>query len=68
MNKRRLPLRGGGVMRCCGESLDAYESNPNCIQSEGTKIDCLYCPSGLIVRDGAWEWDQTNNRERKSDG
>lgn len=51
---RRLPLRIGGVMRCCIATLDDALVTEN----EGDTLDCRHCSSRLRVRDGAWEWDQ----------
>jgi hypothetical protein len=49
-------LRQGGVMRCCIATLSArVEDGP---PVEGERLACLYCSSGLIYRDGAWEWDR----------
>ncbi|MDP3794197.1 MAG: hypothetical protein Q8R07_05640 [Candidatus Uhrbacteria bacterium] len=51
---RTLPLRQGGVMRCCVQTLD------NALfyhEKEGDVLPCRYCSSSLIVRDGAWEWN-----------
>ena len=50
---RRLPLRIGGVMRCCIETLD---TTPMTTEDEGTVLPCRWCKSSLRVRDGAWEW------------
>jgi len=51
---RQLPLRIGGVMRCCLETLNTTPV----IENEGDVLPCRYCKSQLRVRDGAWEWDQ----------
>jgi hypothetical protein len=47
------PVRIGGLMRCCTETLrvDAGWAK------EGQVINCLYCPSAMRLRDGAWEWN-----------
>lgn len=60
MRDRRLPLRQGGVMRCCIATLAEYEGidGAGVEQSEGTVLPCKYCKSSLIVRDGAWEWNR----------
>lgn len=50
---RKLPLRIGGVMRCCIETLDTTPV----IENEGDVLPCKYCSSSLRVRDGAWEWN-----------
>ena len=55
MPETRLPLRIGGVMRCCVQVLN--EHGPSASNSaEGDTLTCPYCGGGLIVRDGAWEW------------
>lgn len=50
-------LRQGGVMRCCVATLwlRMLEERP---PEEGEKLPCKWCSSGLIYRDGAWEWDR----------
>jgi hypothetical protein len=58
MHLRNLPLRLGGVMRCCIETLDTTEVE----EKEGDVLPCKYCRSRLIVRDGAWEWDSKYER------
>jgi len=50
---RQLPLRIGGVMRCCIETLNTTPVSEN----DGDVLPCRYCKSQLRVRDGAWEWD-----------
>jgi hypothetical protein len=50
---RQLPLRIGGVMRCCIATLDEAIVTEN----EGDTLHCRWCKSQLRVRDGAWEWD-----------
>ena len=52
---RTLPLRIGGVMRCCIETLD---TTPITSEAEGTILPCKYCSSSLRVREGAWEWNR----------
>ena len=55
-HRNRHMLRIGGVMRCCIATLDervARDREPQ----EGEKLPCNWCSSGLIYRDGAWEWD-----------
>lgn len=56
---RKLPLRIGGVMRCCVETLNTTPV----IESEGDVLPCRYCSSRLRVRDGAWEWDDEYHKE-----
>lgn len=48
------PIRIGGLMRCCTETIRAYEGP----QDEGTVLACRYCSETSIVRDGAWEWNR----------
>lgn len=55
MSDAPLPLRIGGVMRCCVATLDAI-GPPASMTKEGDTLSCSYCSSGLIVRGGAWEW------------
>jgi hypothetical protein len=54
-------LRPGGVMRCCIETLSKHIGRqPETVPvAEGDRLGCLYCSSGLIYRDGAWEWDRS---------
>ena len=51
---RTLPLRIGGVMRCCIETLN---TTPLESEAEGTVLPCRWCKSSLRVRNGAWEWN-----------
>jgi hypothetical protein len=51
---RKLPLRLGGVMRCCIETL----STTPVTEEEGEILKCKWCSSSLIVRNGVWEWNQ----------
>ena len=49
-------LRPGGVMRCCIATLEKrMASGP---PHEGELLPCDHCSSGLIYRDGAWEWNR----------
>lgn len=50
----RLPVRIGGLMRCCTGTLAEY-GGP---EDEGTVLPCKWCSSSMIVRDGAWEWNR----------
>jgi hypothetical protein len=56
---RELPLRIGGVMRCCIETLDTALVT----EVEGEILSCKYCDSSLRIRDGAWEWNQPTRKE-----
>lgn len=49
------PIRIGGLMRCCIESL---ERNAPDDAPEGTAFRCLWCSdeAGMIFRDGVWQW------------
>jgi hypothetical protein len=49
-----LPLRPGGVMRCCEETLRTVPV----MEEEGTVLPCLHCSTSLVLRDGKWEWNQ----------
>jgi hypothetical protein len=52
-SERPLPIRIGGVMRCCVATVREWTGEPN----EGTTLPCNFCASQMRVRDGAWEWD-----------
>jgi len=52
--KTKLHIRIGGVMRCCLATLQQADVE----DKEGEVLPCKYCHSSLIVRDGAWEWNQ----------
>lgn len=47
-------VRGGGLMRCCIESLADAPPNP----TEGETFRCKWChdEAGMVFRDGAWQW------------
>lgn len=51
---RDWPVRIGGLMRCCTETLrvDAGWAK------EGQVLACLYCSHSMRLRDGAWEWNR----------
>ena len=66
MSLTQKPLRIGGVMRCCSETLFRYQDD-NGIEEEGTVLPCKWCKSSLIVKDGAWEWNQETDIEIKRD-
>lgn len=55
MMRDRIPLRIGGVVRCCVATLADYE-NDDGVNDEGTVLPCKYCKSALIVRGRTWEW------------
>ena len=55
-----LPVRTGGLMRCCAGTLEEYEGP----EEEGTVARCKWCSSSMVVRDGAWQW----NREPAEEG
>ncbi len=59
---RRLPLRIGGVFRCCIETLDTTPV----LENEGAILPCKYCKSSLRVRDGAWEWNDVDEDDLDS--
>lgn len=54
MNEHKL--RPGGVMRCCIATLEIRTTKGP--PEEGETLPCQWCSSGLIYRDGAWEWDR----------
>lgn len=51
----------GGLMRCCIESIRAYEMYET-IDCDGTVVHCVACKDSAIIRNGKWEW----NREKES--
>ena len=51
----RKPLAIGGVMRCCGATLDDHEAAGGTAE-EGAVLPCKYCKSALHVKDGMWRW------------
>jgi hypothetical protein len=55
LHPRQLPIRIGGMMRCCIHTLD----NSIVREAEGDTLRCHHCKSRLRVREGAWEWDDT---------
>lgn len=59
---RRLPLRIGGVMRCCIQTLN---DTPLRSENEGEILKCVYCSNSLRVRAGAWEWNDERECEKK---
>lgn len=54
-------IRPGGVMRCCIDTWlkRSHNGEP---PREGEKLPCEYCSSGLVYREGAWEWDRERER------
>lgn len=49
------PVRIGGLMRCCTETLRVSAE----WAKEGQVLACLYCTrSTMRLRDGAWEWNR----------
>jgi hypothetical protein len=58
----RLPIRIGGLMRCC---IQSYENAAPTAENtaEGDVLACAWCSSSMVVRDGAWEW----NHPRRGD-
>lgn len=55
-----LPIRQGGLFRCCIETWRT-DAPPASLTQEGDLLDCAHCRIGyMIVRDGAWEWDNPN--------
>lgn len=53
-------MRGGGVMRCCFDTVARYEGP----QEEGMVLPCDYSDKHTLVhRDGAWEWNRHDELE-----
>jgi hypothetical protein len=50
--KRPLPIRIGGLMRCCIQAIRSADVEPK----EGAAVVCPGCKSTAVVRSGAWEW------------
>ena len=48
--------RGGGLYRCCIQTLmdTIFENDPK----EEDKLPCDYCDSSLIYKNDAWEWNK----------
>ncbi len=63
------PVRLGGVMRCCLGTLSDLQEAQRSLQgqaevpAEGTMVPCRWCRSGLVFRNGAWEWGQEMDHE-----
>lgn len=51
--KTKLPIRIGGLMRCC---LETYYTAKLKTEKEGAVLHCKYCANSMRVSDGAWEW------------
>lgn len=51
---QRLPIRHGGLMRCCIETWAKYTGQ----EDEGTVLPCQWCSSSMIVKDGVWKWNR----------
>lgn len=49
---RKAPLRIGGVMRCCMETLDTTPV----METEGEVLKCKHCRQSLVFTDGCWGW------------
>lgn len=58
-----MPLRIGGVMRCCIATLVEYLKGIEEAPPVGTTLDCKYEQSGnkklILAADGVWEWNRT---------
>jgi hypothetical protein len=50
----RLPIRHGGLMRCCLLTLDTYEGP----ETEGAVLRCKSCSDSMIVMNGCWIWNR----------
>lgn len=55
--KTPLPIRIGGLMRCCIQTYDTIAPSAE-MTKNGDTLQCNWCSSRMIVRDEAWEWDQ----------
>lgn len=53
----RIPIRPGGLMRCCTNTIAEHDGP----EDEGTVLPCKRCPETMVVRDGAWEWNQVDD-------
>lgn len=62
-----LPLKPGGVLRCCAANLEEALSAGAVKEEEGERIYCKYCGDYLIVRDGAWEWSGVQKLREMTD-
>jgi hypothetical protein len=52
-----LPIRQGGLMRCCIETWQTM-APMSADTREGDTLSCRYCELGdMIVKDGVWQWD-----------
>ncbi len=47
-------VKQGGLLRCCLNTLDSYHG----YEAEGTTKLCNFCPTRMMVKDGAWVWDK----------
>lgn len=44
-------------MRCCIETWETIAPRAAWTK-EGDTLDCSYCDNGMVVRDGAWHYNQ----------
>lgn len=56
-DNRPLPIVMGGLFRCCIETWETIAPRAG-ITKQGDTLDCSYCDAGMIVRDGAWQWNE----------
>lgn len=54
-NSRTLPIKIGGLMRCCIDTLDSAVLKS---EEEGTVLECRHCKGSMRVRNGKWEWNR----------
>ena len=54
-------LNIGGVLRCCISSLSQHMETCAGDHVEGDFVACLYCDSGVVLRDGVWRWPGLND-------
>ena len=57
----KLPIRPGGVLRCCFTTWQTA----NVTENEGDTLLCKYCKHRLIVKDHVWQWDSDYKSEEK---
>lgn len=55
MRNDPLPIRIGGLYRCCIRTYQELAPSAN-ETSEGDTLSCSYCDDAMIVRDGEWQW------------
>jgi hypothetical protein len=57
MDDHPLPIKIGGLFRCCLATYDQLAPVASATK-EGDTLTCSYCDDGrMVVRNGVWEWD-----------